>query len=135
MITKKQERALERLTMGEKLPRKLKKQLKREAEGYVPKKKPRRLSPERKAKLKARKKAKQLDARMRAEANMMKHLVQRGWKRSGPAMDVWSIPSWKDGYPPVCYRTLRQAYRIQLKLDSEGYVRPAGVDDDLAAEL
>lgn len=128
-LTKKQANALERLTMGDKIPRKLKKKLKKEAEGYVPKKRPRRISEAMKANRKENRKAAKEAARVARETKMVEHLVKSGWRRSGPMMDVWTLPSWKDGYFEDCKRTLHKAYKIQLKLDSEGYERPAGIDD------
>ena len=127
-LTKKQANALERLTMGDKIPRKLKKQLKKEAEGYVPKKRP-KTSASQRVKQRENEREKKVQVRRNRETKMVEHLVKSGWKRSGPNMDVWSISSWKDGYDTDCYKTLCKAYKIQLKLESEGYERPVGIDD------
>jgi hypothetical protein len=42
-------------------------------------------------------------------------LTECGWQRTGPDNDTWMIKNWEkpDGY---CYRTLRQAAKIQMKL-------------------
>tara|TARA_Y100000034_G_scaffold85761_1_gene102796 strand:+ start:93 stop:506 length:414 start_codon:yes stop_codon:yes gene_type:complete len=134
-LTKKQANALERMTSGEKIPRKLKKRLQKEIAGWKRPKRPRKISAAMRARRKEKRKAAQEEARILREAKMMERLVKCGWKRSGPNLDVWSIGGWKDGYPDTCYQTLHRAYKIQLKLESEGYQRPLGVDDDLMSEL
>lgn len=51
------------------------------------------------------------------EAAIPEMLVLKGWTMTGPNHDVWSRPNWekKDG---DCNRTMKQAYKIQLKLDA-----------------
>jgi hypothetical protein len=44
-------------------------------------------------------------------------LKERGWSVTGPNQDVWVRQNWDtDG---LCYRTLRQAYKLQLGLDAK----------------
>jgi hypothetical protein len=111
-----------------KIPRKLKKRLLKEACGYVPKKTPHKISDAKRAKRKAKRKAEKAEAAESRNIMMIEHLVKNGWQRSGPANDVWTLGAWKDGYED-CKTTLCKAYKIQLKLQGEGYVRPVGIDD------
>lgn len=80
-----------------------------------------------------RQKAKKLEKRLAEESQMAEYLKSNGWNQSGPMMDVWSIPGWDK--PETCYATLRRAFRIQKKLESVGYVKPAGLDDDLGEDI
>jgi hypothetical protein len=122
------------MTETKKLSRKDKKKAKREASGYVPKKKPRKVSETQKLRRKENLKEKKKVAAQKREVKMVEHLVQNGWTRSGLKNEVWTLGAWKDGFED-CKTTLCRAYRIQLKLDSEGYERPQGMDDDLMGNL
>jgi ribosomal protein L4 len=129
-----------------KLSRKAKKRAAREAAGPRPKqraareaagprpKQPRKLSVTQKLHRKAKKKAKAKEAREAREIKMIEHLVKNGWARSGPMNDVWTIGAWKDGFDDF-KTTLCRAYKTQLKLESQGYERPVGMDDDLLGNL
>ena len=76
-----------------------------------------------------RQKQKKLEAQQAKEKMMSEYLLEKGWTNTGVFKDVWKRSGWDRAED--CATTLARAYRIQLKLDSEGYVKPAGIDDDL----
>jgi hypothetical protein len=121
------------MTETKKLSRKAKNRAQKEASG-VTKKRPRRVSATQKLRRKENLKAKKKIAAEKREVQMLEHLVKNGWTRSGLKNDVWTLGAWKDGFED-CKTSLCKAYRIQLKLDSEGYERPQGMDDDLMDNL
>lgn len=55
------------------------------------------------------------EGRIQAEAAIPAFLEEKGWVCTGPNKDVWMIKNWEkaEGF---CYRTLKQAYKIQLGL-------------------
>ena len=87
----------------------------------------------RKIQKRAKAKAKKLEIRLAEEANMGKYLTSHGWTQCGPLMDCWKIAGWER--PETCYATLRRAWRIQTKLESQDYQRPVGIDDDLGSMI
>lgn len=76
-------------------------------------------------------KEKKETARMSREGKMAGYLKSKGWTKT--PRDQWSIPGWQSD--DICIKTLHQAHKIQLKLDSEGYTQPIRTDDDLASSL
>ena len=122
---------MERLSGKSKLSRKQKKLVARLTSGCN---RPRKISVVQKLRRKEKKDAKAKKACESREIRMIEHLVKSGWTRSGPAGEVWTLGAWKDGYDD-CKTTLHRAYIIQLKLERDGYERPASMDDDLMENL
>lgn len=95
---------------------------------------PRKKSAIQKLRRKEQKKAKAKAEREAREIMMIEYLVKNGWGRSGRVGEVWTIGAWKDGFDDF-KTTLHRAYRTQLKLESQGFERPIGMDDDLMENL
>lgn len=74
-----------------------------------------------------------LEARQAEEKKMAEYLLENGWENTGVLKDVWKISGWDrvEDYSG----TLHKAYRIQKKLESMDFVKPAGIDDDLNAAI
>ncbi len=128
---------LESLRSGKplKLSRDAKKALARKESGWKRPKRPRKISVAQKLHRKEKKKAKAKIERENRKIKMIEHLVKNGWLRGGVMNDVWTFGTWKTGYDDLYKTTLHKAYKLQLKLESEGYERPGGMDDDLMENL
>ena len=133
-LTHNQASQLERLSGKSKISRKQKKLVARLASGWKCPKRPRKVSAVQKLRRKEKKDIKAKGACKSREIRMIEYLVKSGWTRSGLAGEVWILGAWKDGYDD-CKTTLYRAYRIQLKLESQDYERPVGMDDDLMENL
>ena len=80
-----------------------------------------------------RRKQKKLEARQAEEKKMAEYLLENGQENTGVLKDVWKTSGWDR--VEDCSGTLRQAYKIQQRLDARGFVKPAGIDDDLNAAI
>lgn len=78
-----------------------------------------------------RRKEKKAEVRKIEEQKMAEYLLEHGWKCSGPMQDVWTISGWNKVQD--CKASLRNAYRIQQKLELQDYQKPASIDDDLGS--
>lgn len=89
-------------------------------------------SPVKKAR-RERQKQNKLEVRQAEEKKMAEYLLENGWQNTGVLKDVWKTSGWDR--VEDCSTTLCRAYRIQKKLEANGFVKAAGIDDDLNAAI
>jgi len=87
--------------------------------------------PASKTRRREKQKEKKREARQAEEKVMAEYLTEKGWQNVGPLKDVWKTAGWDRAED--CCMSLRNAYRTQKKLEATGYVKPAGIDDDLGS--
>ena len=82
-------------------------------------------------------KSKKADLKSKKEAEMAKHLEDSGWVRGENNPSVWKICMFYEDN--VVCKTLYQAYKIQLKLDSASKKAKEGLvgvfEEDQASDI